>query len=85
MARRGLNEMLAEANAVIETVSVADAFDVADDDDVVFVDVRETAERQAGGGIPGSVHAPRSLRRRKIRASKLISDGLWVDWRQWAV
>ena len=26
-----------------------------------------------------------SLRRRKIRASKLISDGLWVDWRQWAV
>ena len=27
----------------------------------------------------------RSLRRRKIRASKLISDGLWVDWRQWAV
>ena len=61
MARRGLNEMLAEANAVIETVSVADAFDVADDDDVVFVDVRETAERQAGGGIPGSVHAPRGF------------------------
>ena len=27
----------------------------------------------------------RSLRRRKIRASKQISDGLWVDWRQWAV
>ena len=27
----------------------------------------------------------RSLRRRKIRASKQISDGLWMDWRQWAV
>ena len=32
-----------------------------------------------------AVCRPRSLRRRKIRASKLISDGLWVDWRQWAV
>ena len=61
MARRGLDEMLAEANAVIETVSVEDAFDVADDDDVVFVDVRETAERQASGGISGSVHAPRGF------------------------
>ena len=33
----------------------------------------------------GCRRSARSLRRRKIRASKLISDGLWVDWRQWAV
>ena len=37
--------------------------------------------RRGDSGVRG----PRSLRRRKIRASKLISDGLWVDWRQWAV
>ena len=27
-------------------------------------------------------YAPRSVRRRKVRAAKLIADGLWVDWRQ---
>ena len=28
---------------------------------------------------------PRSVRRRKMCAAKLISDGLWVEWRQRAV
>ena len=41
--------------------------------------------RQSPSIKTSTAHAPRSLRRRKIRASKQISDGLWVDWRQWAV
>ena len=61
MLKRGFKDMLAEANAVIETVSVSDLPYLLDDPEVVLVDVRETVERDKDGGIPGSVHAPRGL------------------------
>ena len=61
MLKRGFKEMLAEANAVIETVSVPDLAYLLDDPEVVLVDVRETVERDRAGAIPGSVHAPRGL------------------------
>ncbi len=61
MLKRGFKEMLAEANAVIETVSVADLGYLLDDPEVVLVDVRESVERDRVGAIPGSVHAPRGL------------------------
>ena len=61
MVERGFKQMLAEANAVIETMAVQDALAVADDPDVVFVDVRETVELQQSGAIAGAVHAPRGF------------------------
>ncbi len=61
MVTRGFKQMLAEANAVIETISVHDAQALVGDPEVVFVDVRETVERQASGGIKGSVHVPRGF------------------------
>ena len=61
MVTRGFKQMLAEANAVIETISVDDAQALVGNADVVFVDVRETVERQASGGIRGSVHVPRGF------------------------
>ena len=61
MLKRSFKELLAEANAVIETVSVQDLDFHLDDDETVLVDVRETFEREADGLIPGSVHAPRGL------------------------
>ena len=61
MVTRGFKQMLAEANAVIETISVPDAQALVGNADVVFVDVRETVERQASGGIKGSVHVPRGF------------------------
>ena len=61
MLKHGFKAMLAEAKAVIETVSVQDLPYHMDDPDVVLVDVRETVEREREGGIPGSVHAPRGL------------------------
>jgi len=53
--------MLAQANAEIETISVAEARQFVGRDDVVFVDVREAAERAASGGISNSVHAARGF------------------------
>lgn len=61
MLRRGFKALLAEANAVIETVSVQDLPYLLEDSEALLVDVRETVEREYDGAIPGSVHAPRGL------------------------
>jgi rhodanese-related sulfurtransferase len=61
MLKRGAKQLLAEANAEITTVTAAEALALVDDPDVVFVDVRETVERQKTGGVKGSVHAPRGF------------------------
>ena len=58
MLKKGFKQLLAEANASIDSMPVALARDMLEDDDVVFVDVRE-AEERVQGFIPGSVHAPR--------------------------
>lgn len=60
MSGKGFKELLAEANAAIDTLSVEDALAMVDDDDVVLVDVRETDEHQRGA-IRHSVHAPRGF------------------------
>ena len=61
MLNQGFKQLLAEANALIETVSVQDLDIILDDEETVLVDVRETVERENDGLIPGSVHAPRGL------------------------
>jgi rhodanese-related sulfurtransferase len=60
MAAQRFKDMIAGANAVIDTISVHDALTMVGDDDAVFVDVREASER-AQGTIPGSIHAPRGF------------------------
>ena len=52
--------MVAQANADVAAMPVDQALDLVGNEEVVFVDVRETQEHQAGA-IPGSVHAPRGL------------------------
>jgi rhodanese-related sulfurtransferase len=52
-------EMVAEANAAVDTLAVEEAKKLLGRDDVVFVDVREGAELASQGKIPGAVHAPR--------------------------
>jgi len=61
MTSHNLQKMLAEANAVIDTISVHDALTVAANTDTVFVDIRATVKRQQKGIIPGAVHAPRGF------------------------
>ena len=58
MKVRGSKEMVAAANAAVETIPVEKAIALAGDPNVVFVDVREAVERQKGT-IKGAVHAPR--------------------------
>ena len=60
MVTKGFRDLMAEANAVIDQISVHDAQAKHGSDDVVFVDVREQHE-WANGHIPGAVHAPRGF------------------------
>ena len=61
MLKRGFKAMLAEANAVIESVSVHDLPYAQEESDTLVVDVRETVERESEGQIPGSIHVTRGL------------------------
>lgn len=57
---KGFKDLLAEANAVVDVVSVREAMDMLEDADVAFIDLRER-EELAQGTIPGSAHVPRGL------------------------
>lgn len=61
MLKRGFKQMLAEANAVIESVSVQDLAYLMEDTEAILVDVRETVERESDGAIPGSLHVSRGM------------------------
>ena len=61
MITKGVKELCAEAENEIETWTVADALARRDDDEVVFVDLRDVRELWREGAIPGAVHAPRGM------------------------
>lgn len=54
-----LEQMMAAANAVIDTVAAHDAIERLADPQTAFVDVRNPSERNELGRIPGSLSAPR--------------------------
>ena len=54
-------ELVAAAEAQIETLSVDDAGKLLNDDNYQLVDIRDIRELQREGRIPGSFHAPRGM------------------------
>ncbi|WP_070987353.1 rhodanese-like domain-containing protein [Halofilum ochraceum] len=58
---KGVNELLAEANARIETIPVDQAMALVDSDDHVLIDLRESGELRRMGKIPGAVACPRGM------------------------
>jgi rhodanese-related sulfurtransferase len=59
--KKTVKQMLAEANAEIETVAAPDAIKLRDDAGIVFVDIRDIRELDRDGRIPGALHAPRGM------------------------
>ena len=57
----GYRELMAEAEAEIAHVEIAEAIAMAGSEDVVMVDIRDIREIQREGRIPGSFHAPRGM------------------------
>jgi len=59
--RKGYKELLAEAEAKIETISPEAAKDLLGAPDVAFVDLRDPREREREGVIPGAFSCPRGM------------------------
>jgi rhodanese-related sulfurtransferase len=59
--RRSATDLLTETRERIEEIGPSDAVDRLDEDDTVFLDVRETAEVRDDDVIPGAAHVPRAM------------------------
>jgi rhodanese-related sulfurtransferase len=57
---KSASQLVSEANRQVETLAADEAIKLMDDDNVVFVDLREPAEVEKGS-FPGAVHVPRGL------------------------
>jgi rhodanese-related sulfurtransferase len=58
---KSAKELVAEANTRVKTISVKDAMTLVSDGETVFVDLRDSAELQRDGKIPGAVHVNRGM------------------------
>lgn len=54
-------EMVAEADAMVQTLAPADAIRLLANDAVTFVDLRTERERTTFGRVPGDAHVPRGM------------------------
>jgi rhodanese-related sulfurtransferase len=59
--KKGYKQLLAEANAQIETLSVADAIKQVGQPDTVFVDLRDPREMEREGKMPGAFACTRGM------------------------
>ena len=53
--------MVAEAKSKINEIDAKEAIKLFEDENVIFIDIRDIRERQKLGFIPGSFHAPRGM------------------------
>ena len=58
---KGVKALLAEANKVVATLPVSDALNLINDDNYLFVDLRDIREIQRGGMLPGAFSCPRGM------------------------
>jgi len=61
MMAKGYKDMLAEADALVQSVTGEEMAARLDDDTLVFVDIRDPRELEREGLIPGAFHAPRGM------------------------
>jgi rhodanese-related sulfurtransferase len=61
LMKKGFRQLVAEAEAEIETLTVEQAQALAADPKVTLVDLRDIRELEREGVIPGAFHAPRGM------------------------
>ena len=59
--KKGYKQLVAEADAEIQTLSVPDAIALLGQPDVVFVDLRDPRELEREGKMPGAFSCPRGM------------------------
>lgn len=58
---KGYKDMLAEADALVQSVTGEEMAARLEDDGIVLVDIRDPRELEREGLIPGAFHAPRGM------------------------
>jgi rhodanese-related sulfurtransferase len=58
---KSAKELVAQANSRVKTIGPAEAMPLLNGADTVFVDLRDSAELQRDGKIPGAVHVNRGM------------------------
>ncbi|MBT3990630.1 MAG: rhodanese-like domain-containing protein [Rhodospirillaceae bacterium] len=61
MTIKGVKELIAEAEAEIETLTVEQALAANDDPEVQLIDLRDIRELWREGVVPGALHVPRGM------------------------
>ena len=61
MITKGIKELCAEAEAEIESVTAKEAVELAKDEAVQLVDIRDIRELWREDAVPGAIHAPRGM------------------------
>jgi len=61
MITKGYKQLVDEAEAVIETLSVEAAKNLHGDENVTFIDIRDVREVKREGKVAGALHAPRGM------------------------
>lgn len=59
--KKTADQLVAEADAMIETVPLSDAIGLVGNETVQFIDIRDIRELWREGKIPGAYHAPRGM------------------------
>jgi rhodanese-related sulfurtransferase len=59
--KKTVKNMVAEAKLKINEIDAKEAIKLFNDENVIFIDIRDIRERQKLGFIPGSFHAPRGM------------------------
>jgi len=59
--KKGIKELVAEAEAEVTTLTAQDAIALVGDQGVQLVDIRDIRELYRDGTVPGALHAPRGM------------------------
>ena len=59
--KKGVRELVAEAEAVVETLSAEEACRLQEAGEALLVDLRDVRELGREGKVPGAFHAPRGM------------------------
>ena len=59
--KKTVKNMVTEAKSKINEIDAKEAIKLFEDENVIFIDIRDIRERQKLGFIPASFHAPRGM------------------------
>src|SRR5690242_902220 len=61
MALKSVKNLVADANTRVKSIAAPEALPLTHDPNTVFVDLRDSAELERDGKIPGAVHVNRGI------------------------